>query len=47
MEDPIYSKGKQKQAMRMEKGNCVAYIDARDCMDTLDMYYEEWWQNEF
>lgn len=30
-----------------KKGNCVAYIDARDCMDTLDMYCEEWWQNEF
>lgn len=30
-----------------KKGNCVAYIDARDCMDTLDLYCEEGWQNEF
>lgn len=30
-----------------KNGNCVAYIDARDCMDTLDMYCEEGWQNEF
>lgn len=30
-----------------KKGNCVAYMDARDCMDILDLYCEEWWQNEF
>lgn len=30
-----------------KKGNCVAYIDARDCMDTLDLFCEEGWQNEF
>jgi hypothetical protein len=30
-----------------KKWNCVAYMDARDAMDTLDRYCEEWWQSEF
>ena len=30
-----------------KNGVCVAYIDARDCMDMLDEFCEEWWQSEF
>lgn len=30
-----------------KKGNCVAYIDSRDCMNALDHNCSEWWQNEF
>lgn len=30
-----------------KKWNCVAYMDARDCMDTLDKYCEEGWQSDF
>lgn len=30
-----------------KKWNCVAYMDARDCMDTLDKYCIEGWQSDF
>ena len=43
----IQSVPKKKSDWTYSKWNCVAYIDARDCMDTLDKYCEEWWQNEF
>ena len=40
-------KEKKWQPWVFLKGNCVAYIDSRDCQDILDTYCEEWWQNEF
>lgn len=40
-------KEKKWQPWVFSKGNCVAYIDSRDCQDILDAYCEEWWQNEF
>jgi len=42
----IQSLPKEKNG-EWKKWNCVAYMDSRDCMDTLDKYCEEWWQNDF
>ena len=42
----IQSIPKQKDG-EWKKGNCVAYMDARDAMDTLDKFCDDGWQSEF
>lgn len=40
-------KGWKSGADQDKKWQCVAYIDARDCMDVLDKFCEEGWQSEY
>lgn len=48
LQKPVTYKWKiQAVPKNWKKGNCVAYIDSRDCMNALDHNCLEWWQNEF
>lgn len=48
LQKPVSYKWKiQAVPKNWKKGNCVAYIDSRDCMNALDHNCIEWWQNEF